>query len=133
MKNKTIVYTLYLLSFIAGLLAIVSCQQKPEKQEQGITITDDLGRELHLPKKPVRVFGFTSAMAEMLFAIVDTANIVARTPDSDYPATVYTKPLVSNYPVDLEQVLALKPGLELGLVAGAAVVPDGEHTRKRHD
>ncbi|MER2995944.1 ABC transporter substrate-binding protein [Pontibacter populi] len=111
MKNKTIVYTLYFLSFILGLQTIVGCQQKPEEQKQGITITDDLGRKLHLPEKPKRVFGFTSAMAEMLFAIVDTSNIIARTPDSDYPAAVYTKPIVSNYPIDLEQVLALKPDL----------------------
>lgn len=112
MKNKVIVYTLYFLSFIASLATIAGCQQKQqEQQKQGITITDDLGRELHLPKKPVRVFGFTSAMAEMLFVIVDTANIIARTPDCDYPAGVYTKPVVNNYPVDLEQVLALKPDL----------------------
>ncbi|MBJ6116909.1 ABC transporter substrate-binding protein [Pontibacter sp. BT310] len=113
MKNKTIVYTLHFLCFIVAALTIVGCQQKQEQvgQEQGITITDDLGRKLHLPKQPERVFGFTSAMAEMLFAIVDTANIIARTPDCDYPAAVYTKPVVSNYPVDLEQVLALKPDL----------------------
>ncbi len=112
MRNKTIVYTLYFLSFVVGLATIAGCQQKPqEQQQQGITITDDLGRELHLPKQPKRVFGFTSAMSEMLFAIVDTANIIARTPDCDYPAAVYTKPIVSNYPVDLEQVLALKPDL----------------------
>ncbi|NDK54563.1 ABC transporter substrate-binding protein [Pontibacter fetidus] len=110
MKNKIIVYSLCLLLFMVATIA--GCQQKQEQQqEQGITIIDDLGRELHLPKKPVRVFGFTSAMAEMLFAIGDTANIIARTPDSDYPAAVYTKPIVSNYPVDLEQVLALKPDL----------------------
>lgn len=72
---------------------------------------DDLGRELKLPKKPERVFALASSMTEMLFAVLDTGSIVARTPNCDYPAAALQKPVVNNYPVDYEQVLALKPDL----------------------
>ncbi|MBC5993361.1 ABC transporter substrate-binding protein [Pontibacter sp. SD6] len=50
-------------------------------------------------------------MTEMLYAILDTSTIIARTPNDDYPAAVYTKPVVNNYPVDYEQILLLKPDL----------------------
>ncbi|TXK48924.1 ABC transporter substrate-binding protein [Pontibacter qinzhouensis] len=50
-------------------------------------------------------------MTEMLFAVCDTATIVARTPNCDFPEGVYKKPVVNNYPVDYEQVLLLRPDL----------------------
>ncbi|MBF9253868.1 ABC transporter substrate-binding protein [Pontibacter sp. 172403-2] len=52
-----------------------------------------------------------SSMTEMLFAVVDTANIVGRTQNDDYPAAALGKPVVNNYPVDYEQVLRLKPDI----------------------
>ncbi|GAB3829956.1 hypothetical protein GCM10028895_45410 [Pontibacter rugosus] len=80
-------------------------------QEQ-LVLQDDLGRELKLNKKPERVFSFASSMTEMLFAVLDTSTIIARSPQDDYPAAAaLKKPTVQNYPVDYEQVLALKPDL----------------------
>lgn len=99
--------------FTAILLALLlSCTPDRQLQEgEELVLQDDLGRELRLPHTPKRVMTFASSMSEMLFAVCDTAQIVARTPQCDYPAEVYSKPIVNNYPVDLEQVLALKPDL----------------------
>ena len=72
-------------------------------------LQDGLGREVRLPKQPKRVMAFAASMTEMLFAVCDTASIVGRTPHCNYPAGIHSKPVVKNYPVDLEQVLALKP------------------------
>ncbi|WP_299991797.1 ABC transporter substrate-binding protein [uncultured Pontibacter sp.] len=86
----------------------------PGKEEQAgeeLVLQDDLKREIKLKRQPERVMAFASSMTEMLFAICDTASIVGRTPQCDYPVEVYSKPVVNNYPVDLEQVLALKPDL----------------------
>jgi iron complex transport system substrate-binding protein len=48
-------------------------------------------------------------MTEMLFAVADTATIVSRTPQDNYPAGVYRKAVVNNYPLDLEKLVALHP------------------------
>src|SRR5690606_19184373 len=88
-----------------------SCGQEQQHPAEVLVLQDDMGREIRLPHTPKRVMAFAASMTEMLFAIADTAQIVARTPQCDYPEGVYSKPVVSNYPVDLEQVLALKPDL----------------------
>ncbi|OKL39478.1 ABC transporter substrate-binding protein [Pontibacter flavimaris] len=92
-------------------LLLLSCGPQEKQAQEALVLTDDLGRELTLQKKPERVFAFASSITEMLYAVLDTSTIVARTPSDDYPEAVYQKPLVSNYPVDYEQVLALKPDL----------------------
>ncbi|SIT92837.1 ABC transporter substrate-binding protein [Pontibacter indicus] len=104
----------YLKKFLAICLLIVcwSCGSEKEKQVgQALVLQDGLGRTVKLEGQPKRVMAFASSMTEMLFAVCDTATIVGRTPQCDYPAGVYSKPVVNNYPVDFEQVLALKPDL----------------------
>lgn len=92
------------------LLTLLACNPDREQRAE-IVLQDDLGREVRLARQPERVMAFASSMTEMLFAVCDTATIVARTPQCDFPAGVYRKPVVNNYPVDYEQVLALKPDL----------------------
>ncbi|SFH23435.1 iron complex transport system substrate-binding protein [Pontibacter chinhatensis] len=108
------IYTLRRSRFILHTilcLLLLSCSQPERPPQEALVLTDDLGRELTLQRKPERVFAFASSMSEMLYAVLDTSTITARTPTDDYPEAVYRKPLVSNYPVDYEQVLALKPDL----------------------
>lgn len=94
------------------LLFCCACGSGKEEQAgEELVLQDDLGRDIKLKRQPERVMAFASSMTEMLFAVCDTAAIVGRTPQCDYPAAVYSKPVVNNYPVDLEQVLALKPDL----------------------
>ncbi|SIQ45828.1 ABC transporter substrate-binding protein [Pontibacter lucknowensis] len=104
----------YLNKFLAVCLLIFCCACSSGKEEQAgeeLVLQDDLGREIKLERQPERVMAFASSMTEMLFAVCDTASIVGRTPQCDYPSEVYSKPVVNNYPVDLEQVMALKPDL----------------------
>ncbi|MHC2993361.1 iron ABC transporter substrate-binding protein [Pontibacter sp. HJ8] len=105
---------LYLKRLPGVLFLLIALACSPDtKQQTGeeLVLQDGLGREVRLPHQPKRVLAFASSMTEMLFAVCDTANIVGRTPQCDYPTGVYSKPIVNNYPVDLEQVLALKPDL----------------------
>ncbi|WP_240676110.1 ABC transporter substrate-binding protein [Botryobacter ruber] len=102
----------YPLLYSCLLLLLFSCggERKPAETER--VLQDGLGREVHLKKQqPARVMALAASMTEMLFAVCDTASIVARTPHCDYPAAALTKPVVNNYPVDYEQVLLLKPDL----------------------
>ncbi|WP_337069667.1 helical backbone metal receptor [Pontibacter sp. 13R65] len=110
--QKSVKQSGFLLCFLLMQL-LISCggDQTTTRQEEEIKLEDGLGRELRLPKQPKRVLALAASMTEMLFAVCDTATIVARTPNCDYPAGVYSKPVVNNYPVDYEQVLLLKPDL----------------------
>lgn len=92
------------------LLALWACgtSENENRQEERLLV-DDLGRKVRLAQQPKRIISLAASMTEMLFAVCDTATIVGRTPHCDYPAGVEKKPAVSNYPVDYEQVLQLKP------------------------
>lgn len=92
-------------------LLLFACGQEQEHTEQPLVLHDDLGREVRLQKQPERVFALASSMTEMLYAVLDTGSIVARTPNDDFPAAALKKPVVANYPVDYEQVLSLQPDL----------------------
>lgn len=76
-----------------------------------ITVTDDLGRKLQIPRYPRRVMGLAPSATEMLFAVCNEETIIARTQNCDYPARAKQKTVVNNYPLDYEMLLKLKPDL----------------------
>ncbi|GAA4316228.1 ABC transporter substrate-binding protein [Nibribacter koreensis] len=101
-----------LLSSVLLCLFLAACESKPAKepnQKTSQTLKDDLGRSVTLPTHPKRVMGLDAAMTEMLFAVADTASIIGRTQNCDFPAVALTKPVVNNYPMDYERLLTLKP------------------------
>ncbi|MBH8560581.1 ABC transporter substrate-binding protein [Hymenobacter negativus] len=96
------------LLLLLPLALLLGCQSEAEKTDS-VQVRDDLGRPLQLPAHPRRVLALAPSMTEMLFAVADTATIVGRVPQDDYPAAVYRKPVVNNYPLDLEKLVLLKP------------------------
>nr|WP_210488466.1 helical backbone metal receptor [Rufibacter aurantiacus] len=104
--------TLRLFMGLGCLLFFFSCDSRkaaaPSTAEFH-TVTDDLGRKVKLPVEPRRIIALAPSMTEMLFAVADTATIVGRTQNCDYPAAALTKPVVNNYPMDYEKLLSLKP------------------------
>ncbi|GAB3849808.1 cobalamin-binding protein [Hymenobacter terrigena] len=90
------------------LALLLGCQSDAGKTGT-VAVRDDLGRTLTLPAHPRRVLALAPSMTEILFAVADTATIVGRVPQDDYPAAVYRKPVVNNYPLDLEKLVLLKP------------------------
>ncbi|RSK47808.1 iron ABC transporter substrate-binding protein [Hymenobacter rigui] len=96
------------------LVALAACQpDTPATTETNAThqVRDDLGRTLTLPTQPRRVMALAASMTEMLYAVADTASIVARTQVCDYPAAALRKPVVNSYPLDFERLVALKPDI----------------------
>jgi len=93
---------------LAGLLA---CQPetKPATPPATVQVHDDLGRPLTLPAHPRRILSLAPSLTEMLYAVADTATIIARTQADDYPAAVLRKPVVNSYPLDMERLVALRP------------------------
>lgn len=98
--------------FTLGLL--LSCaepgKQKIEKTDsQELVITDELGRTLHLQQPVQRILPLCASSEETLVLLCDSSQIIGRTPECTYPQWILTKPLVNNYPLDIEKVVTLKP------------------------
>ncbi|MGV3540276.1 MAG: ABC transporter substrate-binding protein [Rufibacter sp.] len=121
--NK-IIFRLLVLGLCSGFWACEPQKTPSADAATHQTVTDDLGREVTLPLRPRRIMGLDAAMTEMLFAVADTATIVGRTQHCDYPAAVLKKPVVNNYPMDYERLLALKPDAVFateGIILGEVV------------
>ncbi|UOG73696.1 helical backbone metal receptor [Hymenobacter tibetensis] len=107
----------HLLKLLPLLCLPLACQQADQSATNSVTavqpktqrIRDDLGRELTLVAQPLRIMALAPSMTEMLYAIADTATIIARTQNCDYPAAALRKPIISNYPLDMERLIALRP------------------------
>ncbi|WP_022822727.1 ABC transporter substrate-binding protein [Hymenobacter norwichensis] len=78
-------------------------------QPQTQQLRDDLGRQLTVPARPRRIMALAPSMTEMLYAVADTATIIARTQVCDYPTAVLRKPIVNSYPLDMEKLVAMHP------------------------
>lgn len=110
---KNINYWLRPLALVLAL-AGPGCRSRDQDRVaagEQITVTDDLGRQLKIPRYPKRVMGLAPSATEMLYAVSDEDYIIARTQNCDYPAPVKNKPVVNNYPLDYETLVKLKPDL----------------------
>ena len=116
------------LPFLLPLALLLGCHSEPEKMAR-VAVHDGLGRLVTLPAHPRRVLALAPSMTEMLFAVADTATIVARCPQDNYPAAVYRKPVVNNYPLDLEKLVLLKPDVVF-TVEGITSVDDAQRLQQ---
>jgi iron complex transport system substrate-binding protein len=78
-----------------------------------LTLTDDEGTTLTVPKAPARIVSLTPAATETLFALGLGERIVARSEDpTPYPQQAASIPVVARFDgVDVEKVVALEPDL----------------------
>jgi iron complex transport system substrate-binding protein len=110
------------------LALLLGCQPSPE-QKATVQVRDGLGRTVTVPAHPRRVLALAPSMTEILFAVADTATIVARTPPDNYPAGVYRKPVVNSYPLDLEKLALLKPDVVF-TIEGITSVDDAQRLQQ---
>ncbi|MDQ2771351.1 MAG: helical backbone metal receptor [Bacteroidota bacterium] len=116
------------LPFLLPLALLLGCHSEPDKTAR-VAVHDGLGRLVTLPAHPRHVLALAPSMTEMLFAVADTATIVARCPQDNYPAAVYRKPVVNNYPLDLEKLVLLKPDVVF-TVEGITSVDDAQRLQQ---
>lgn len=77
-----------------------------------ITVQDDDGRTVTVPKAAQRVIAMSPHVTELLYAAGGAERIVAAVDYSDYPEQAKRLPRVgSNRQIDMERVIALKPDL----------------------
>ena len=116
------------LPLLLPVALLLGCHSEPQPAAT-VLVHDDLGRALTLPAHPRRVLALAPSMTEMLYAVADTATIVARVPQDNYPAAVLRKPVVNNYPLDLEKIVLLHPDVVF-TVEGITSVDDAKRLQE---
>jgi iron complex transport system substrate-binding protein len=100
------------LYYFWGILIFLGSSCGSNRDNSGNrVVVDDLGREVKMKEEVHRVMALSSSLTEMLYMICDEKEIIARTHNCNYPPQVFNKPVVSNYPIDYEKLLMLKPDL----------------------
>jgi iron complex transport system substrate-binding protein len=76
----------------------------------GITVVDDAGRKVTLPRVPQRIVSIAPGATEMLFAAGAGSRVIATVEFSDEPADAKKVPRIGDSnAVDMERVVALRP------------------------
>jgi len=88
-----------------------SCTRTIERKAEN-SFTDDLGREITIHSTS-RILSLTPSVTELIATFIGQDRIIARTPYDSLPEWLLDKPLISNYPVDFEKIIAMAPDLVL--------------------
>jgi iron complex transport system substrate-binding protein len=105
----------YIICCFAACVLSSCSEPAPEKAHkadiQDLVIVDEMGRTLHIQQPVQRILPLCASSAETIVLLCDSSQIIGRTPECSSPDWIFTKPLVNNYPLDLEKVVTLKPDL----------------------
>lgn len=121
MNTQKIFAGLIVLAII--LIATAACAPAPTPTPTfaSVTITDSANRAVTISAAPQRIVSLAPSTTEIAFALGLGNRIVAVDAFSDYPAETKDLPKIKTYPLNLEQVVALKPYL---ILAAAIQSPD---------
>lgn len=78
---------------------------------QELVTEDEMGRTIHIKQPVQRILPLCASSEETMVLLCDSSQIIGRTPECSYPQWILSKPLVNNYPLDIEKVVTLKPDL----------------------
>lgn len=78
-----------------------------------VTVTDSVSRTVTIAGAPQRIVSLAPSTTEIAFALGLGSRVIAVDTNSDYPAEVKSLPKIKTYPLNLEQVVSLKPDLVL--------------------
>jgi iron complex transport system substrate-binding protein len=78
-----------------------------------ITVTDDANRTVTIVGAPQRIVSLAPSTTEIAFALGLGNRIIAVDSYSDFPVEAQSLPKLNTFPLNLEQVVALKPDLVL--------------------
>lgn len=92
---------------------------QPASEPAAITITDGVGKEVTLDKKPERIISLMPSNTEILYALGVGDQVVGVTELCNYPEDAATKAKVSDsFNVNVEEVVALKPDVVFAYTMG---------------
>lgn len=96
------------------VLAVVGfCLPEGSRASAGspVTVTDDLGRRVVLPRVPERIISIAPSNTEILFALGLGDRVIGVTDSCDYPAKAKARPKVGSIELDYEKILDMRPDL----------------------
>jgi iron complex transport system substrate-binding protein len=130
MIRKTLILTLLLALAITGcapastptealapVATEISATEAPATEApaatDGLTFTDDMGREITLAGTPERIVSLAPSTTEILFAVGAGAQVVGRDEFSDYPEEAKALPSIGGSfgEYNVEAIVALEPDL----------------------
>jgi iron complex transport system substrate-binding protein len=113
---KKFVTSLVCLVFVWAVFGcqMVNLSQKKTPVDAGdvrypLTLTDQAGNQVTIPKLPERIVSLIPSNTEILFAIGAGSKVVGVTNNDNYPEEVKKLPKVGDITIDAEKVVALKP------------------------
>ncbi len=100
---------------LTATTAFSSLQIPVRAETQGLTITDDFGRNVTIEEIPARIISLSPTNTEILFAIGAGNRVVGVTEYCNYPEEAKEKPVIGGVStVSIEKVVSLEPDLVLG-------------------
>lgn len=78
-----------------------------------VTVTDGANRTVTITGAPQRIVSLAPSTTEIAFALGLGKQVIAVDSFSDYPAETKDLPKIKTYPLNLEQIVSLKPDLVL--------------------
>ena len=103
------------------IVALLSCQESGEKNNDNIAIKDDLGNKIVLDSPPERIISLAPNITEALYSIGADSLIVGVTNFCDYPPQVKNKEKIGGMiDPNYELITALEPDLIIMTVEGNA-------------
>ncbi len=113
--KKWIVIIAALTIVLTATTAFSSLQIPVRAETQGLTITDDFGRNVTIEEIPARIISLSPTNTEILFDIGAGDRVVGVTEYCNYPEEAKEKPVIGGVStVSIEKVVALDPDLVLG-------------------
>ncbi len=108
-----------LFRLISSCLFFIGCLTSPLLSADSITVVDDLGRTLVLPKPAQRIISLAPHITENLFTAGAGAQIVGVVEYSDYPAAAHSITSIGNSAhFNLEAIIQLQPDLVVAWGSG---------------
>ncbi|MFN4111370.1 MAG: ABC transporter substrate-binding protein [Ignavibacteria bacterium] len=99
-------------------ILIVSCKEKDTSFKAKI-FRDEIGNEIHLNSKPLRIISAAPNITEIIFAIDAQNMLVGRTAFCNYPESVKNIPVIGDMlNLNFEKIVELKPDLIFMTVEG---------------
>ena len=127
MKKFAIPLAMFPVLVCAGILLYLSASRNNTHGKTFTVVTDQIGREVRIPKKPDRIVSLMPNNTEILFAIGAGPQVVGVSKNCNYPAEAQALPHVAEFTLNganLELIVASKPDL---------VVASGEWMRPTID
>lgn len=114
MKKASLLLLSLLLCISALLIPAAGCNTDSQEGFEGVTITDDLGREVTIETEPMKIVSLAPSNTEILFALGLGDRVVGVTDICDYPDEALDIEKVGGYSgVDIEKIVAIDPDLIL--------------------